>query len=205
MTWKDLVDQAKSVVMEDEPTKVHTSSTPATPPPAPAPVVPITSAPILTESVPVATEAPDSEMYQRLVEKTNWENSPVFQAIKKHLAPLKGMALDPKTKFSVALAQAKDLDGVDPAAVTQAFEDAKSNLTAQLNNFRQIVANKMATEVETKQAKAKELQTQAQQLNEEAFAAQQKLQAQQHKFEIAATQRQTEINQKQAEYNSLLS
>lgn len=202
MSWKDIKDKVTSaLVEEDGPSEAHTQQ-PATTP-SPAPVVPITSSPVVTASMPMTTETPDSDMYQRLVFISDWESSPAFQAIKKHLAPLEGMAIDAKTKFSVALKQAAALDGIDPAAINQTFEKMKGEVQSALANFQQSVANKTALEVDQKQTQAKQLQEQARQLQEEAFAAQQKLQAQQHKFEVAATQRLTEINSKQAEYASL--
>lgn len=205
MSWKDLVDQAKSAVFEEEDEKQPQPPQPPATPPSPAQVVPITSAPILTESAPVVTETPDSEIYQRLVAKTDWENTPVFQAIKKHLAPMKDVKIDPKVKFTIALKQAMEIDGVNPADVTAAFDTAKSNLQTQVDNFKQIAATVMARDVDAKKQKAEELQQQVQQLTREAFDSQAKLQSRERAFDLAAAQRQAEITSKQAEYSSLLS
>jgi hypothetical protein len=195
-----LKDLASAVFEEDN--KSALPQQPETHTPA-APVA--VSAPIITESVPVAVGVPDADIYQRIVAKTDWESTPVFQAIKKHLAPMEGVAIDAKTKFSVALKQAAALDGINPADVAVAFENAKANLQNLLNNFHQAVLQKTVTEVDAKKKQAEELQAKVQQLTQEAFDAQTRLQTQQHAYEVAAGQRMSEITQKQAEYASLLS
>jgi len=194
MSWKDIVWKEHDVPVPDA--QPHHSS--------PAPPAPVDT-PVVTESSPVSPETPDADIYQRLVGKTDWESTPVFLAIKKHLAPMKDVAIDPKTKFTIALKQAMEMDGINPADVTAAFESAKANLQSQLSNFKQIVMNKTATDVDAKKKKAEELQQQVQQLTKEAFDAQSRLQTREHAFEFAAQQRLAEITTKQAEYSSLLS
>lgn len=167
------------------------------------PVVPVQAIPVQIDSVP--QDVPDSGIYQRLVRVTDWENTPVFQSIKKHLSPMEGMSIDPKTKFSIALKQAVALDGINPTDITQAFETAKTNLQSNLDGFKQVVTARLSTDVDAKKQKAEDLQAQARQLTQEAFEAQTKLQTSQNSFETAAQQRLSEITQKQAEYTSLLS
>lgn len=194
MDWRSI----KSSIFEEESESAIKTTAPVQaavpPPPPPQPVAVVSTG-----------ETLDTDVYQRLASETDWANTQVFQAIKKHLAPLEGMQIDPKTKFTVALKQASAMDNIDPSAVTQVFEDAKNYLNKKLNDLKQAVINKTATDVEAKNKQADDLIQQANQLKEEAFQNQQRIQSQQHKFEVAVAQRLSELTQKQTEYNSLLS
>ena len=175
---------------------------------APAPQVAPTSVPYQA-AVAVPDQVNESadhsdDAYQRLLAKTDFTQTSVFQAINKHLAPMATLALDDKTKFSIALKQAQALDGVDPSAISVVFDQVKSTLQAESDKFSQTVQAKTATDVDAKNQKAQELSAQVKQLTEEAFAAQQKLQDAQHRFDVALKTRLDEISQEQTKYASLL-
>lgn len=185
-----------SLVEDDGPKSVpHADPAPVA---QPAPAVYISP----TQAVDVADHSDDA--YQRLLAKTNWEKAPVFVAIQKYLGPMDGLAVDEKTKFSIALKQAQAQDGIDPAALNQNFESMKSVLQSAADTFAQNVAAKTASDVDAKKKQAETLQAQVQQLTEDAFAAQQKLQIAQHKFDVALQTRLNEINQAAAKYAALL-
>lgn len=189
-------------IIEDDSPKAVPAATAQHQVAPPAPVSTPTSYISPTQLVDVADHSDDA--YQLLFSKTNWEKAPVFIAIQKYLAPMEGLAVDEKTKFSIALKQAQAQDGIDPSALLQNLDAMRTSLSDAANAFAQSVAAKSATEVDAKKKRAEDLQKQVQQLTEEAFAAQQKLQSAQHKFDIAVQTRLSEINQAQAKYSSLL-
>jgi hypothetical protein len=198
-----------SSIFEDEPEPAHKTQAPVTPAPqyTPAPIsaqtnVGYQTAPPAVTIGEIADRSDDA--YQRLLAKSDFTQTPVYQALNKYLAPLSGTGMDDKMKFGVALKQAVAIDHLDPASVLATFDKFNDDLTSAANNFAQAVANKLHTEVEVKNAKAAELQAQAKQLTEEAFDAQQRIQQNQHRFDVALKARQDELAQEKAKYATYL-
>ena len=174
------------------PTAVH---------PAAAP----TSWPQTTTSEQINPDAADhDEAYQRIAAKSDFASSPVIKMLNKYLAPMADTPIDDKVKFSLAMKQAHTLEGLDPTAVNDVFEQCKATLSTVADSFAQTVASKRATDVDAKKKQADALQAQAKQLSEDAFAADQRLQTAEHKFAGAMQQRLTEVNQEQTKYAALL-
>jgi hypothetical protein len=160
--------------------------------------------PMIVGALPLESADHTDDAYQKLLAKTDFTQTPVFQSLNKYLAPLVNSGLDDKMKFGIALKQAQAIDHLDPASVLAIFDQFKDTLTNMANNFAQAVANKTHIEVDTKNAKAAELQAQAKQFTEDAFNAQQSIQQSQHRFDVALKARQDEITQEQAKYASFL-
>ena len=172
------------------------------------PAVPIASVPVATPtqttpvpvqdvSVVVDADATHDDSYQRLFDKSDFSKNPTFAVLQKYLDPLKDIAIDEKTKFSMALKQAQALDGLQVDQILGAFDSAQQSLNVVSSAFADRLKDK-AAELDNKKAAA-------QQALEDAFSAKQRLEAAQHKFETALQTRTTEIAQARAKYAALIS
>ncbi len=199
-----------SLLEDDAPKpKVVAAPTPQPQVPVPVPVMQTMTGDMGAGTVVVAD--PNDSAYQGLLAKTDINSHPVFQTINKHLAPIAALALDEKTKFTIAFKQAQTLDGLQVNAVLDVFAQAKTTLQGESDKFAQTITKAIADKVDGPKAKAadlssqiQQLQDQVKQLTEDSFNAQQKIQAAQHRFDVALSTRQSEISQIQAKYASLL-
>lgn len=189
------------ILVEDEHPSSVNHPQPAPVPAAPVPVAPSAPAPVVSPS-----DAADhqSDAYQKVLAKTNYSQVPVFQTLKQYLEPLADMAMDDKTKFSIAVKQAQAREGLDVSALLKCFDDALTTLQTTAETFSNAVAARVQKEVTARNQQAADLQSQAHQLTEDAFAAQQKIDQSKHYFDIAVQTRTTEINQEKTKYASLL-
>jgi len=134
--------------------------------------------------------------------QTSWGMMACFTAILNLV--LVSRAIPSRGARCFLIAANTAIDGINPADINKAFEDAKTHLSNKVDGVKQALAQRITSEVDYNNQKSDELLAQGKKMKEDAFATLQNIQTQQHKLEVAAAQRLSEITQKQAEYTSLL-
>lgn len=161
-------------------------------------------------SVPSAVV--DENVYQGLLKKTNFDETPVGKAIHKYYDALDGVIADQTQRFKAAIGQAQKLDGVTPDAVLAAFDGLTTTLGTAATQFQQIADNVESREITARQTKIQDLQTQVTNINAQIAQLSGELTEQQTKhanavtqFGLASQRRATEIAQQKAQFTALLS
>ena len=144
--FSDLIDSAKHLVVEDDPT--------AAPKPAPAALHPhpafsagtavspstFAAAPAPSYggspfSVPAATVV-DEGVYQAILKKTDFSLTPVGKAVSKYYDSLEGIIADPSQRTKSAIAQAQKLEGITPQQVLDTFDSLSTALDNDAHGFQ---------------------------------------------------------------------
>ncbi|HLV86092.1 MAG TPA: hypothetical protein VKV39_03890 [Candidatus Sulfotelmatobacter sp.] len=212
------LDSIKHVIIEDDDPKAQAPAQPSQPQAA-VPLEP--AATIVTP--PSASSQPMPEevdrVYQRILAKTNFEQTAVAATIHKYLDPLAAIPnLDERTRFKTAVIQAKAQEGLTQERILATFDGLKVALqneqesfatSAQATRQREIADRERRVKeindaITSKQREIAELQQQLSEMSNELAGAQGKIQRAESQFHIAAQRRAVEIDQEKAKYVSLL-
>ncbi len=161
----------------------------------------------------------DEAVYQKVLAKTNFDQTPVGQVIHKYYDALDGTPLDVNTKFKTAIAQATKLDGLTPDHILQAFDDLLTALSKEGDNFQRAADGLTQREVTSRQqslqqitdqigqlqAQIADLQTKHTQVSADLADAQAKVANGSTQFGLASQRRSQEIQQQKAQFQALLS
>lgn len=209
MSHKDdgILDSLKHLVFEEEPEapKVPHGSNSA---PRSNPAI---SAPIAIPD-PVTTPVPDSdELYQRLLAKTDFDQTEVGRAIRKFLDPLADLPMDAALKFKTAVAQARAQLGLSEGSITGAFDGLSQALQKEQETFALKEQQFAAREVNGRQERISQITDQMAKLRDELSELSTSLMDAQTKganahaqFAAAVHRRANEIDQQKAQYAALL-
>jgi hypothetical protein len=168
-------------------------------------------------SVP-STTVLDEAVYQRVLTKTNFDESAVGKVIHKYFDALEDSGMDVNARFKAAIKQAGKLDGVTPQQVLQSFDDLKNALQSEGNKFGQVVdgqtqkevtsrqqtLQQIADEIAKKNQEIADLQAQHTQLSTELVDAQGRIANAQTQMQLAISRRAQEIDTQKAQFAGLL-
>jgi hypothetical protein len=154
----------------------------------------------------------DENIYQSVLKKTSFDDTPVGKAVKKYFDALDGVIPDQTQRFKAAIGQAQKLEGVTPDQVLQTFDSLSAALDRDAQGFQQIAANVESREITARQTKITDLSNQVSNLNAQIAQLSSELTDQQTKHSSTVTQyglaqqrRATEIAQQKAQFAALLS
>ncbi len=227
MTGKHgFLDTLKSVAFEEDPAPpVQHTPPPAAPafaapsfaaPAFSAPVAPPVDAPPAPYALPIdaGVVADHDPVYQTLLSKTNFEETPTAATIHKFLDPLKAIpdsVMPSNIKFKTAVLQATAQAGLTEDGILSTFDTLKAKLQQEHDAFGVKEQQFAAKEVTGRQDQIQkisqqitDLQQQLAQLSSELVNAQGKAAHAQGQFEAAVQRRAGELEQQKALYTSLL-
>lgn len=127
----------KDAIFTPEPEKIVSKAAPAKPslkPVMPAPVTPIDATAINATTMQVDDTASVETFMGILKEKTDFEQTPVGQKVKKHLEPLEGVSLPEDQKMAIALKYLAD-DGITADGIISTLTDLQSKLVSEKAKF----------------------------------------------------------------------
>ena len=219
----ELAHRAASLVVEDDGTESKPAAAKAAPAttghPAfhfdstgniPPSTFPSASAAASPFAVPTAVVV-DENIYQSVLHKTNFDDTPVGKAVKKYFDGLEGIIVDPSQRFKAAIAQAQKMDGITPDQVLQTFDGLQAALDRDAQGFQQTAANVESREITARQTKITDLSTQVSNLNAQISQLSGELSEQQtrhtttvQQYGLAQQRRANEIAQQKAQVAALL-
>jgi hypothetical protein len=174
MSIKDLIHQAKSLVIEDDSPVAAVKPT-GTVVPHPAFNLPPMStgggaavAPALSGGSPFAvpsTTVLDEKTYQMVLAKTNFNTTTVGKAILKYYDALEGVIADQSARFKAAIQQAQKLDGITPDQVLATFDQLSTALDSDAQAFQNLCASFESKEITARQTQITNLQKQVESIN----------------------------------------
>lgn len=216
----ELAHRAASLVVEDDGQDTKPAAKPATPAgshpafhfdssgnvPSTFPTVGAPS----PFAVPTAVVV-DENIYQSVLKKTNFDDTPVGKAVKKYFDGLDGIIPDTNQRFKAAIGQAQKLDNISPDQVLQTFDSMQAALDRDAQGFQQVAAGVETREITARQTKITDLSTQVSNLNAQIAQLSSELTDQQTKhtstvqqYGLAQQRRANEIAQQKAQVASLL-
>jgi hypothetical protein len=220
MSLKDFADAAKHAIFTDDDPKNKKAAPSAAKPVTPAPAVAPTPATVPNFGfgsaaagaaygvAPVVTE--NTEVYSRIVSKTDFDQTQAGQILNKYLAPLANIPLDPSMKLKTAVAQAVN-DGLTVEKVLATFDGLKVALQNEVQAFNDAASGQTDHEVTARTTRIQQIQqqiadlnTQLQQLSNDLVAAQSKISTATQQFSMAASRRGIELDQQKAQYAAML-
>jgi hypothetical protein len=154
----------------------------------------------------------DEGVYQAVLKKTNFDDTPVGKTIHKYYDALEGVIADQTQRFKAAIGQAQKLDGVTPDQVLLTFDAMETALETDARGFQGVADKVEQGEIVSRQNKIAELQQQVTNLNQQIVRLQTELVDQQtthanavQQYGLAQQRRATEIAQQKAQFAALLS
>lgn len=220
--FSELAHRAASLVVEDDGTDTKPAAKPAPTatghpafhfdstgniPPSTFPSASVSASPF---AVPTAVVV-DENIYQSVLHKTNFDDTPVGKAVKKYFDGLEGIIVDPSQRFKAAIAQAQKMDGITPDQVLQTFDGLQAALDRDAQGFSQTAANVESREITARQTKITDLSTQVSNLNAQIAQLSSELTDQTTKhtntvqqYGLAQQRRANEIAQQKAQVAALL-
>jgi len=217
------IDGIKHVIIEDDDPKAESKPQAHPQPhaePAPAAAVPVAA---VVDSVAYPSVQPMSEevehVYQRILAKTNFDNTQVAATIHKYLDPLSAIpSLDERTRFKTAVIQCKAQEGLTQEKILATFDGLKVALQNEQESFaasaeatkqqeitnRQKKSQEIGDAIAQKQKEIAQLQQRLAEVTTELVGAQSKIEHAQAQFTAAAQRRGLEIDQEKAKYVNLL-
>jgi hypothetical protein len=215
------IDGIKHAIIEDEDPKSEAKPQAHPQPhadPAPAIAAPVAAVPQPAAPVQVMSEEVE-HVYQRILAKTNFENTQVAATIHKYLDPLSAISsLDERTRFKTAVIQCKAQEGLTQERILATFDGLKVALQNEQESFassadatkeqeivnRQKKAQEIGDAIAQKQKEIAQLQQRLAEITTELVGAQGRIDHAQSQFRMAAQRRALEIEQEKAKYASLL-
>jgi hypothetical protein len=220
MSIKDLVNQARHLVIEDDA-------------PAAAPVKPVANAPHPAFNLPPAsfstgggaaaapatgspfavptTTVLDEKVYQNVLAKTNFNTTTVGKAIIRYYDALEGVIADQSARFKAAINQAQKLDGVTPAQVLATFDQLSAALESDATAFGRVADSVETNQITARQTKITSLQQQVESINAQITQLQTELASETsnhanavQQYGLAQSRRAQEIAAQKAQVASLL-
>ena len=167
--------------------------------------------------VPNATTL-DEAVYQRVLDKTNFDKTPVGQLIHKYFDALEDAGLDPTTRFRTAIKQAQRLEKITPDMVLSTFDDLTNALRRESDNFSHAVDGQTQKEVVGRQQQLQQigdqitkltqqitdLQGQHTEVSAELVDANTRIANAQTQMQLATNRRGQEIETQKASFAGLL-
>lgn len=153
----------------------------------------------------------DEGVYQSVLAKTNFDDTPAGKAIHKYFDALDGSGLDTATRFKSAMKQAAALDGVTPDKVLAAFDDMEAALEDDAAGFDKVAQSVEAQQITSRQQKLQDIAEQAAALEQQRQQVGAELAEQQQshanavaQYGLARQRRASEIQQQKAQFAALL-
>lgn len=230
--FTDALNAAKHLVIEEDQTpaapapKVSTPvghaafDMPYTPNVAPPSGAPVPFMPSVGGSATGAAPSPfavpsttvlDEKVYQSVLNKTNFDSTPVGKTVHKYYDALEGVIADQGQRFRAAIGQAQKLDGVTPEQVLSTFDQMQAALDADAQAFNNACATHDKNEIVTRQSSIQTKQQQVAQLNAEIAQLTTELSDEQarsanatQQHSLAQQRRANEIAQQKAQFATLL-
>lgn len=166
--------------------------------------------PVAVASTDSATSSTDTA-YQKLLDHTDFTQTPIYQTLQKYLAPLADVIPDERVRFKAAVKQASAQTGFAPESVASTFDQLNTALADASKSFGESAEHAIAegvtaknNQADTLTAQVQSLQQQITQLKEDAYNTQVKIDAAKHRFDTALQTRQQELAQEAAKYANLL-
>src|SRR5271154_3667308 len=220
MSIRDLIHQAKSLVVEDD-TPVTPAAKSGSPVPHPAFNLPPASfstgggaavAPAMGSPFTVPnTTVLDEKVYQTVLAKTNFNTTTVGKAILRYYDALEGVIAEQNARFKAAISQAQKLDGVTPDQVLATFDQLSAALSTDATAFQRVADGVQANQITARQTKITTLQQQADSISQQISQLQTEVASETANHSNAVTQyglaqsrRATEIAAQKAQVAALL-
>lgn len=160
---------------------------------------------------PQPTVGATSNAYQRLRDKTDFDQTDAGRSLKKYLTPLANLGVDEHTKMKAAAAQAQAQDGLTSEKILTTFDSLKQALLDEQAHFQDFVKTTTAHEIGERQTKIEATQKQIDQaqqtviqLTTELAQARGRLDHGVADFNSALATRTEELEQQKAHFTSLL-
>lgn len=218
MSFKDLANKAKHLVVEDDEMTKAPAHAPAAPAPHPAfslgsmgTAAGVAPAPAGSPFAVPSTTVLDEKVYQSVLAKTNFDTTPVGKAIHKYFDALEGSGLDTNARFKAAMKQAAALDNISADQVLAAFDQMQSALEADAQGFQKIADSVEANQITARQTKITTFQHQVETINQQIAQLQTELVGEQNnhanavqQYGLAEQRRAQEIAAQKAQFASLL-
>jgi hypothetical protein len=231
MSFKDLTKKLHDAAFSDDGDEAKPVPPPASPRPTEQVAVnpwantPAVSLPQDTSTSAAAspfivpnTTVLDEAVYQRVLDKTNFDKTPVGQIIHKYFDALDDAGFDANTRFRTAIRQAGKLEGITPDKVIQAFDDLRTALQAESDKFTRAVEGQTQKEIVGRQQQLQQISDQitqlTQQINDlqskhtqisaELVDANSRIANAQTQMQLASSRRAQEIDTQKAQFNGLL-
>jgi hypothetical protein len=158
-----------------------------------------------------STQVLDEKVYQSVLKKTNFDDTPVGKAVHKYFDALMSAIPDQTQRFKAAIAQAQSLDNITPQQVLDTFDQLAAALDRDAQGFAGLAASFDKNEIGSRQDKIAAKQAQVTQLNQEIAQLQGELTDQQSshanavsQYGLAAQRRAQEIAAQKAQFAALL-
>lgn len=153
----------------------------------------------------------DENVYQSVLKKTNFDETPVGKAVHKYFDALDGSGLDTNARFRAAMKQAAALDGITAEQVLSTFDQMQTALEKDAQGFQGFATSVETSQITGRQQKIADLQAQVANLSQHIARLQSELVDQQSKHANAVTQyglaqsrRAQEITAQKAQFAALL-
>jgi uncharacterized protein YlxW (UPF0749 family) len=153
----------------------------------------------------------DGSAYQRLLAKTDFDQTEIAGTIHKFADPLTAVITDAGMRFKVAVTQAGAQAGITKDQILGVFDTLKNTLATEQTNFAAKAQQFESEHITARQNRLTEIQAQIQQLQAEMTQVATDLATDQGKaaqaqgaFTTALQRRSNEIDQQKAQYASLL-
>lgn len=160
----------------------------------------------------------DDVLYQRVLNQTNFDKTPVGQIVHKYFDALEDSGMDVNARFKTAIKQAAKLEGVASDKVLLAFEDMKAALQTENDKFTRVMNAQIKQEIEGRQTSLQQYSDQIAKLNQqivdlqnqhtktsaELAEAQARIANAQTQMQLATTRRAQEIETQKAQFTGLL-
>jgi hypothetical protein len=189
-------------------------ATPAAAPavaPIPATILPGIGFTPKTYGAAPATMTENPDLYNQILQKTDFDQTTAGQLLQKYLAPLANIPMDQSQKFKVALAQASAQEGLTADKVIATFDGLLVSLQNETSAFSDAVSAQTDHEVTQRQSQIADIQTQIQQLQQQltqlstdSVTAQSKISVATNQFSMISQRRKLELEQQKAQYAAML-
>ena len=160
---------------------------------------------------PASTMTDNPDVYNQILQKTNFDQTDAGQILQKYLTPLASIPMDQSQKFKVALAQATAQEGLTADKIIATFNGLLVALQNETSGFGDYVTQQTDQEVTQRSKQITDIQTQINQLQQqlaqlstELVTAQSKISVVTNQFSMASSRRKIELEQQQAQYAAML-
>lgn len=169
-------------------------------------------------TVAVQGRVEDTDIYKKLLARTDYTTTPVGETIHKYLDALSTLPLDDLLKLKTAVAQAKKLDGVRDEGILGMFEvlsgwlldeeekfsESASEITAKDILQKEQAIKDYAAEIEKLLAQVEDIKRRLAALSTEVAEAKSHLSNVAAQFKAALTRRRTELDAEKARFAAAL-
>jgi hypothetical protein len=201
--FKDLVVEDEEVVVKPQAVKATSAGVAGISYAPPQVSVPQVYTPTVTAPV-------DNDIYRSLLEKTDFNSTPVGKVLVAKLDLLKETPLDERTKLVTAL-KIGSAENLNAQSILSTFDGLIQTLQAESDNFNKSAQAALDKEVNGRQTKLQEiasqiadLQRQQTQISSDLIDQQGKIQHGQMMFKAAFSNRSLELENQKAHFSSLL-